>query len=207
MSQFVVGVSGGIGSGKTTVTDLFMQKNIDVIDADVIARQVVEPGTIALEAIVEKFGESILNAKGELDRAQLRSVIFDEQESNPLHKTWLNDLLHPIIRQQMMIQTKAAESIYCLLSVPLLVENNLVSLVDRVLIVDVKESVQLQRAITRDGSNGNNNEQQIRGIMNAQATRKERLKVADDVIDNNGNLTQLMPQIAKLHEHYLQLAT
>jgi dephospho-CoA kinase len=203
MSQFIVGVSGGIGSGKTTVTDLFSDKGIVVIDADVIARQVVEPGTKALEAIVEKFGKSILNAKGQLDRAQLRSVIFDGQESNPLHKTWLNDLLHPIIRQQMISQTKAAESIYCLLSVPLLVENKLMSLVDRVLIIDVNESIQLQRAITRDGSN----EQQIRGIMNAQATRKERLKVADDVIDNNDDLAQLIPQINKLHEQYLQLAT
>lgn len=207
MSQFVVGVSGGIGSGKTTVTDLFADKGIMVVDADIIARQVVKPGTNALSAIVEKFGKTILNSQGELDRAQLRSVIFDGNESNPAHKMWLNDLLHPLIRQQMVIQTKAAQSIYCLLSVPLLVENNLMSLVDRVLIVDVNESLQLQRAIARDGNNGNDNEQQIRSIMNAQATRNDRLKVADDVLDNNGDLAQLTPQITKLHNKYLQLAT
>ncbi|MCF2948677.1 dephospho-CoA kinase [Paraglaciecola aquimarina] len=198
MSDYVVGVSGGIGSGKTTVTDLFAQKNIEVIDADVIARQVVEPNTPALNQIVKKFGPNIVNSQGQLDRAQLRKLIF----AKPELKNWLNDLLHPLIRQQMLEQTQQAKSVYCLLSVPLLVENNLVNLVDRVLIVDVEEQVQIQRSVLRD----NSNEQQIRAIMQAQVSREERLKVADDVIDNNHDLGHLIPQIDKLHLEYLALA-
>ncbi|MGJ8679612.1 dephospho-CoA kinase [Paraglaciecola sp.] len=198
MSQFVVGVSGGIGSGKTTVTDLFAEKNIAVIDADVIAREVVEPGTQALELIIEKFGSTILTTENSLDRKALRQLIF----AHPEQKNWLNALLHPLIRQQMIEQTKGATSAYCLLSVPLLVENNLTSLVNRVLIVDVDEHTQIQRSVLRDKSN----EQQIRSIMQAQATREERLKVADDVINNNHGIQQLIPQINRLHQEYLTLA-
>jgi dephospho-CoA kinase len=198
MSDYVVGISGGIGSGKTTVTDLFAKLAVEVIDADVIAREVVEPGTPALKAIVDKFGQSVLDDSGHLDRAKLRTLVFNDTEI----KNWLNQLLHPAIRQQMLLQTQNAQSAYCLLSVPLLVENKLYEQVDSVVIVDVDERIQLQRTVLRDKSN----EQQIRAIMNAQATRQQRLAVADDVIDNNGKTEDLVEQVTKLHHHYLQLA-
>jgi dephospho-CoA kinase len=199
VSDYVVGISGGIGSGKTTVTDLFAKYGIEVIDADVIAREVVEPGTPALEAIVAKFGESVLDQSGSLDRAKLRTLVFNDTEI----KNWLNQLLHPAIRQQMVLQTQQAKSAYCLLSVPLLVENKLNEQVDRVVIVDVDEQTQLQRTLLRDKTN----EQQIRAIMDAQATRQQRLAVADDVIDNNGQAENLTKQVNALHKKYLVLAT
>lgn len=195
----MVGISGGIGSGKTTVTDLFAKYAIEVIDADVIAREVVEPGTPALEAIVAKFGESVLDESGRLHRAKLRTLVFEDVEV----KNWLNQLLHPAIRQQMLLQTQQAKSAYCLLSVPLLVENKLYEEVDRVAIVDVDEQTQLQRTLLRDKTN----EQQIRAIMRAQATRLQRLAVADDVIDNSGKTDDLGKQVAQLHKNYMFLAT
>jgi dephospho-CoA kinase len=198
MSNFVVGITGGIGSGKTTVTDLFAKYAIEVIDADVIAREVVEPGTPALKAIIHKFGESALDQSGSLDRAKLRSLVFNDIEV----KNWLNQLLHPAIRRQMLLQTQQAKSDYCLLSVPLLVENKLNEQVDRVVIVDVDEPTQLRRTLLRDKTN----EKQIRTIMSAQATRQQRLEVANDVIDNNGGIDTLFKQVFQLHQYYLQLA-
>jgi dephospho-CoA kinase len=198
MSDYVVGISGGIGSGKTTVTNLFAEYGIEVIDADLIAREVVEPGTLGLSAIIDKFGQSVLDDSGHLNRATLRTLVFNDIAV----KDWLNQLLHPLIREQMLVQTENAKSVYCLLSVPLLVENKLYEQVDRVVIVDVDEQVQLQRTVLRDKTN----EQQIRAIMAAQATRQQRLAVADDVIDNNGQTEDLVKQVTQLHKHYLQLA-
>lgn len=198
MSHLVVGLSGGIGSGKTTVSDLFAALGVDVIDADVIARQVVEPGTSALAAIVDKLGPQVLNPVGELNRSELRQLVFSDQSL----KNWLNQLLHPLIRQQMQKQTLAAKSNYCILSVPLLVESTLNTLVDRVLIVDVSEATQLKRTVLRD----NSNIEQISAIMRAQATRAERLAVADDVIENEGQASDLVEKVAQLHQQYLSLA-
>jgi dephospho-CoA kinase len=198
VSKYVVGISGGIGSGKTTVTDLFATFGIEVIDADVIARDVVAPQTPALKAIVDKFGQSVLDQSGRLNRAELRNLVF----SDSVIKDWINQLLHPAIRHQMLLQTQQAQSLYCLLSVPLLVENKLYQQVDRVVIVDVDEQTQLQRTLLRDKTNA----QQIRAIMSAQATRQQRLFVADDVIDNNGKADNLAKQVAQLHSQYLQLA-
>ena len=198
MSDYVIGISGGIGSGKTTVTDLFAKYAVDVIDADVIARKMVEPGSPALKAIVNKFGQSVLDESGDLDRAKLRFLVFNNSEN----KSWINQLLHPAIVQQMLLQTQQAKSAYCLLSVPLLVENKLYEQVNRVVIVDVDEQTQLQRTLLRDKTN----EEQIRAIMGAQATRQQRLVVADDVIDNNGKTSDLDKQVAQLHKQYLQAA-
>ncbi|WP_293747144.1 dephospho-CoA kinase [uncultured Paraglaciecola sp.] len=198
MSDYVVGISGGIGSGKTTVTNLFAEYGIEVIDADLIAREVVEPGTLGLSAIIDKFGQSVLDDTGHLNRATLRTLVFNDIAV----KDWLNQLLHPLIREQMLVQTENAKSVYCLLSVPLLVENKLYEQVDRVVIVDVDEQVQLQRTVLRDKTN----EQQIRAIMAAQATRQQRLAVTDDVIDNNGQTEDLAKQVTQLHKHYLLLA-
>lgn len=193
----VIGLTGGIGSGKTAVSDLFAAKGITIVDADVVARQVVMPGTPALQAIEDHFGGEILTNEGVLDRPLLRQKVF----ANEADKQWLNALLHPAIREEMKAQLQEANGAYVILSVPLLVENKLDTMADRVLVVDCDEALQLSRALSRDGSN----EDTIRGIMASQATRAERLSKADDVIDNNGTLEALAPQVEKLHQHYLTL--
>lgn len=198
MSQFVVGLSGGIGSGKTTVSNMFAKLGVEIIDADVIARQVVEPNGPALGAIVDKFGPQVLDQNGNLDRRKLRDIVFSQGEA----KDWLNTLLHPLIRQQMEQQTRQAKSVYCMLSVPLLVENQSYQNVDRVLIVDVPENLQLSRSINRDAAS----EKQINAIMASQATRQQRLEVADDVIDNSADEETLLTQVYQLHQRYVQMA-
>ena len=199
MSKFVVGVTGGIGSGKTTVTDLFAEHGITVVDADVIAREVVAPESDGLRQIVEHFGKSILLPSGSLDRNALRKHVF----AHPEDKTWLDQLLHPLIRKEMAAQTLAANSAYCILSVPLLVEGGLQTLVNRLLVIDIPEALQIERASARD----NSDEQLIRAIMQNQCSRKQRLAVADDVVDNSTSIKHLNQQIQVLHNKYLQLAS
>lgn len=198
MSNYIVGVTGGIGSGKTTVTNAFSELGIDVIDADVIAREVVEPGSEALAIIAEHFGNEILLDDGSLDRARLRELVF----SNEANKAWLNQLLHPRIRSAIESQLDAATSPYALLSAPLLLENKLTYLTDRVLVIDVTEDTQLARTATRDG----NSEAQIKAIMAAQMNRSQRLEAADDVLNNDGSLTDVYDQVAILHQRYLALS-
>lgn len=196
---FVVGLTGGIASGKTTVANLFHQHfAIDIVDADLVARQVVQPGSVGLSAIVDHFGPEILTANGELDRASLRARIFDQADE----KAWLNQLLHPMIRQEMIEQLKAVTSAYALLVVPLLVENRLQTLCDRVLVVDVEEQTQIERTIQRDGVD----EQQVRAILNAQATRQARLAIADDVVKNDAKDQNLLQQVTELHQKYLAMS-
>ena len=197
MSALVVGLTGGIGSGKTAVSDVFQSFGIQIVDADVIAREVVAPGQPALQAIVDKMGENIL-ADGQLDRRALREKVFSE----PALKDWLNGLLHPLIREQMILQTRSATSPYCVLAIPLLVENQLQHLVDRVLVVDVEEKRQIERASKRDDQSP----QQVEQIMQSQASRTQRNAMADDIVDNNGSMETLKQQVLDLHEQYLQLA-
>ncbi len=197
-NTFVVGLTGGIGSGKSAVSHLFADLGIDIIDADIIAREVVLPDTPGLMAIVEHFGEDILQPDGLLDRAKLRERVFH----NSADKQWLNELLHPLIRIGMQHAIEAAQSAYCVLAVPLLIENNMTGMVDRVLVVDCPPAMQLERAMQRDGSQ----EQTIRNIMAAQVDRPHRLAAAHDVIDNSGQLAALEPQVKYLHEAYLSLA-
>ncbi|SMY36491.1 dephospho-CoA kinase [Photobacterium andalusiense] len=194
----VIGLTGGIGSGKTTVANLFGEYGIDLIDADIIAREVVAIGSVGLARIVEKFGSSILLADGNLDRSQLRAAIF----SDPQLKNWLNQLLHPLIRAKMLADIDRATSPYCLLIVPLMVENNLQILTDRLLVVDVDQQTQIMRTQQRD----NVSLEQIKNILSAQATRQQRLDAADDIICNNGDNQALLTQVAQLHQHYLALA-
>lgn len=194
----VIGLTGGIGSGKTTVANLFAEYGIDLIDADIIAREVVAIGSIGLARITEKFGNSILLTDGNLDRSQLRTVIF----SDPQHKDWLNQLLHPLISEKMLADIDRATSPYCLLIVPLMVENNLQTLTDRLLVIDVDQQTQIMRTQQRD----NVSLQQIKNILAAQASRQQRLDAADDIICNNGDDQALLTQIAQLHQHYLALA-
>ncbi|KJF87692.1 dephospho-CoA kinase [Photobacterium phosphoreum] len=194
----VIGLTGGIGSGKTTVANLFGDYGIDLIDADIIARDVVAIGSRGLCRIIKKFGNSILLNDGNLDRSQLRAAIF----SDPHLKNWLNQLLHPLIREQMLADIDRATSPYCLLIVPLMVENNLQTLTDRLLVVDVDQQTQIMRTQQRD----NVSLEQIKNILAAQASRQQRLDAADDIICNNGDNQALLTQVAQLHQHYLALA-
>ncbi|EOA6548237.1 dephospho-CoA kinase [Vibrio vulnificus] len=195
----VIGLTGGIASGKTTVANLFQQHfAIDIVDADIVARQVVARGSAGLAAIVDHFGADILTCEGELDRGQLRQRIFAHSEE----KQWLNALLHPMIRRKMIEDLAQVSSPYALLVVPLLVENQLQTLCDRVLVVDVEEKTQLQRTMDRDGVD----EQQVRAILKAQASRHERLALADDVIKNESKDQDLLQQITDLHQKYLAMS-
>lgn len=198
--MYVVAITGGIGSGKTTVANQFAALGIEVVDADLIAREVVAPGTPALAAIVNHFGPEILTEQGLLDRRVLRERIF----SDPAAKSWLNALLHPIIRSEMLRQCAAVSSPYCLLVVPLLVENRLTELADRVLVIDVDEATQIERTCRRDGVS----REQAEAILASQANRSERLAMADDVLDNQSGTTEtIRARILALHETYLAFAS
>ncbi|MGR5165235.1 dephospho-CoA kinase [Vibrio owensii] len=195
---FVIGLTGGIASGKTTVANLFKQQfKIDIVDADIVAREVVEPGTPGLNAIIEHFGADIVHDDQTLDRAKLREKIF----SNPEEKAWLNGLLHPMIREKMIEDLEQVTSDYALLVVPLLVENKLDSLCDRVLVVDVDPQTQISRTVKRD----NVSEEQANAILASQASREQRLALADDVVKNNPDDPDLLLQITDLHEKYLAM--
>lgn len=196
--MYVVGLTGGIGSGKSAVSALFEKQGITVVDSDVVARQVVEKGQPALKKIAEHFGNDVIQADGSLDRAALRQRIF----AAPEERKWLEALLHPLIRQETQRQLMAAEGPYVILASPLLVESGQYRSVHRVLVVDAPEELQLQRAMSRDA----NNEAQIRAVMATQATREARLRCADDVILNDKALDELIPQVEDLHTKYCDLA-
>ncbi|ASV54101.1 MULTISPECIES: dephospho-CoA kinase [Lelliottia] len=195
---YVVALTGGIGSGKSTVADAFSRLGIAIIDADIIARQVVEPHSPGLNAIAAHFGPNIMNADGTLNRRLLRESIF----SQPAEKTWLNALLHPMIHQETQRQIAEATSPYVLWVVPLLVENQLQHKADRILVIDVSPETQLKRTMLRDNVSRQHAEQ----ILAAQATREERLAVADDVIDNDGAPDSIASDVARLHAQYLTYA-
>ncbi|MCH4994687.1 dephospho-CoA kinase [Pectobacterium carotovorum] len=195
---YIVALTGGIGSGKSTVADEFAKLGATIVDADIIARQVVEPGKPALDAIRLRFGDAMLNTDGSLDRAALRQRIF----SSPEEKQWLNNLLHPLIHQETQTQFQAASAPYILWVVPLLVENGLQQRAQRILVVDVDKDTQLARTLARDGIS----RQQAENILAAQATREQRLAYADDIIDNSRCPNELAPQVAELHHQYLELA-
>jgi len=195
---YTVALTGGIGSGKSTIAGYFAASGVDIIDADVIAREVVEPGTPALQAIIERYGDAILTEQGTLQRSRLREIIF----ATPDEKTWLNALLHPLINARTQQLKAQAASPYVLWVVPLLVENRLQRQADRVLVVDTDEETQLRRTLQRD----NVSLEQAKRILAAQATRQQRLDCADDIIDNSGAPEKSLPQVAKLHQLYLKLA-
>lgn len=196
--MFIVGITGGIGSGKSTVTRLFEKNGITVVDADVIARDIMHVGGEALTAIVQRFGNDALQQNGELNRAWLRERIF----SHPDDKAWLNQLTHPLIRRELLAALHRAQSPYVILSAPLLVENGLTALCDRVVVVDVRPELQRERTQRRDGVTM----AQVNAIMAAQASSADRLAAAHDIIDNNTTEQNLIPQVERLHELYLHLA-
>ncbi|MCW8107079.1 dephospho-CoA kinase [Alteromonas ponticola] len=197
-NKYVVGLTGGIGSGKSVVSQEFEKLGIDVIDADVVARDVVKTGTPVLNEIAAHFGSEVLHSDGSLNRALLRQRVFNDDAE----KRWLNGLIHPAVREQMMTAIQHTTSPYCVLAVPLLIENNLTTMVDRVLVVDCPETLQIERASRRDGSDS----KLIENIMRAQISRKERIKAADDIILNDGPLNRIPFLVKSLHSQYLSFS-
>ena len=200
--MMIVGLTGGIGSGKTAASDWFARQQITVVDADVVARDVVAKGSAGLESLVAALGSWILQPDGELDRAALREHIFRQ----PAAREQVEAITHPLIRLSIAQQLMQATSPYVILVAPLLLESGkagLGQLCRRILVIDVPEDMQLARAMQRD----HQDEQQIRRVMTAQLSREARLTAADDVVVNSGTLDELYVQLAKLHAQYLQLAS
>jgi dephospho-CoA kinase len=193
-----IGLTGGIASGKSTVAQRFVELGIPVIDADDSSRFVVAPGQPGLKEVLHKFGEGILSADGELDRRALRGLVF----ADPKMRHDLEAILHPLIRADMEQRAMKAVGPYVVFAIPLLVEGGSRDRVDRILVVDVDESIQLQRLIARDSINL----EQARAILAAQASHETRLAAADDVLVNAGTVPQLRQAVDRLHERYLRLA-
>ena len=193
-----IGLTGGIASGKSTVARRFAELGVPVIDADESARAVVAMGTPGLAEIIGKFGENLLTAEGALDRRALRNLIF----ADPHRRHELEAILHPLIRADMERRASAASGPYLIMDIPLLVETGGRDRVDRVLVVDVDETVQLQRLLERDGGG----QDEARAILAAQVSRTTRLKAADDVIVNGGTLSALRDAVDRVHRNYLKLA-
>ena len=195
----VVGVTGGIGSGKSAVTDRLANLGITIVDADVAARVVVEPGQPALQAIADHFGSGVIKEDGSLDRAALREIVFE----HPDERRWLESITHPAIREEIICQLRSADSPYVVLSSPLLIEASQNDFVDLVVVVDVPESTQLERTMKRD----DNSADLVRQIMAAQLNREDRLRAADLIIDNDGNLEELHQHVDALHKQLLVKAS
>jgi len=193
----IVGLTGGIGSGKSTIARLFADQGVHWVDADDVAREVVVPGTPALKAISEHFGKDILLDSGELNRAELRSWIFQDDTE----RQWLEQLLHPLIREAMLEQLKpqSYDLPYTLLVSPLLLETDQHTLVDRIVVIDVPVEVQIERTVSRDG----NTPEQVQRIIDAQMSRDKRVGKADHIITNAGGVEDAKAQVAKLHAQFV----
>lgn len=196
----VIGLTGGIGSGKTAVSDWFATQGVDVVDADVVAHDIMKKGSPTLNELAQALGDWVIDDAGNMDRQAVREHVFANDDS--LLK--LEAITHPAIRQQIKKQLTESQSKYVILSAPLLLESaagGLASLCDRVLVVDVSEAIQLDRASARDTQSMD----KIKAIMNNQLSRKARLEHADDIIDNSGSLEALYEQLKPLHQKYLTL--
>lgn len=196
--MFIIGLTGGIGSGKTAVSDRFLKLGITVVDADVCSRVVVQAGSPALALIIKHFGSHLLTPSGELDRATLRTIIFADANE----KKWLESLLHPLIAEETLKQLNDAKSAYVILVSPLLFEAQQHLICDRVLLIDAPIETQIARTTLRD----NNDSEQVQRIINSQADRNTRLKLANDIIENTQGLEHLDEEVNKLHQRYLVLA-
>ncbi|AWT11223.1 dephospho-CoA kinase [Stutzerimonas frequens] len=197
MKPWILGLTGGIGSGKSAVAEQFASLGVHTVDADQAARWVVEPGRTALLQIAQHFGDGVLLPTGELNRAALRERIF----ADPAERQWLERLLHPLIRSEMADHLARADSPYAIMVSPLLIESGQYRTVDRVLVVDVPEVLQIARTVARDQAS----EEQVRAILKVQAAREERLRHADDVLVNDRDLSWLRSEVERLHHFYLQL--
>ena len=194
----IIGLTGGIGSGKSAVSKIFEEHDITVVDADIVAREVVEPGMPALTQIAEHFGAQLITPEGALDRAALRVLIF----KNESERKWLESLLHPLIREEIIQQLKQSQSPYSILSSPLLLETDQHSMVDIILVVDVPVEVQIERTVQRD----NNSFEQVNAIIKSQSSRAVKQQKADDIILNTGTIESLHEKVGVLHQRYLQLS-
>lgn len=197
--MLVIGLTGGIGSGKTAATDRFKSHGITIVDADIVARQIVEPGTLALQKIQDHFGPSVITPTGELDRRALRDIVF----TRPDERRWLESLTHPLIGQEILRQLQASQSPYTLLVSPLLFESGQSLMTSRTVLVDAPVAAQISRTIQRD----NTTEAGARAIVDAQMSRENRLAKADDIITNDQDLPHLYQQVDALHQTYLARAT
>ena len=197
MASWILGLMGGIGSGKSAISAMFEELGIQVVDADIVAREVVEPGSTGLEKITEHFGDEILTTDGSLDRAKLRAIIFADESQ----KQWLNNLLHPLIRESMLAQLQQATSQYVILVAPLLFENGLDQFCDHTLLIDVPVEVQITRTTARD----NISIELTKQIIASQMPRADKQQKATDTLDNNRLLSEVKIDVQKLHEKYLTL--
>lgn len=197
--MLVVGLTGGIGSGKSTVARIFAEHGVPIIDADVVAREVTTPEKPAFASIVQHFGKEIVLSDGSLDRSKLRHIIFNDSKQ----RLWLENLLHPLIRNEMHEQLAALSAPYVIAVIPLLLEVEFYSFINRILVVDTSEPTQIERVMARDKSSSR---EDIMGIVKSQANRKDRIAKAHDIIVNDGTLEDLIPQINKLHQTYLQIS-
>jgi len=191
----IIGLTGGIASGKSEVSRLFEELGVPVIDTDLISRQLVEPGEPALQEIVEHFGSAVLNSDGALNRKKLGQLIF----SSETDRLRLEDILHPRIRNEVTRQLQALNAPYAIIVIPLLLETRYPINVDRILVVDVPLGMQRQRLMQRD----NISEAEVGKVLRVQTTSHQRLAVADDVISNRGSLKALQAEVQRLHEYYL----
>ncbi len=194
---WILGLTGGIGSGKSAAAEHFAAMGIHVVDADHAARWVVEPGRPALARIAEHFGTQVLQADGQLNRGALRNLIF----ADPEQRRWLEALLHPLIREEIAANLAQAQSPYAILVSPLLIESGQYTTTQRVLVIDAPQALQIQRTLLRD----NTSEQQVQAILKAQASREDRLRHADDVLVNDKDLKALQTEVERLHHFYLTL--
>ncbi len=198
MADFIIGLTGGIGSGKTAVSDRFAALGIDIVDADLASRAVVEPGQPALAAIAEHFGADVIAEDGSMDRARMRAIVF----ADPGQRRVLESITHPAINAYIRNALNEAASPYAILAHPLLIETQQYPICDRVLVVDVPVALQIERTMSRD----NNERAQVEAIIEAQASREERLAKADDVIVNDRDLAHIEREVERLHALYLELA-
>ena len=199
MSHYIVGLTGGIGSGKSSVANLFVDKGVVLVDTDAIAHELTAPGGEAMPALQEAFGADVADASGALDRAAMRRRVFTDPEA----RGRLEGILHPLIRRQSEARCRAATSPYVILAVPLLIESgNFRQRCQRIVVVDCPESLQIERVMARNGLS----EAEVRAIMAAQATRSQRLAAADDVVVNDADLAALNSQVEVLHSKYLRLS-
>jgi dephospho-CoA kinase len=197
--MLIIGLTGGIGSGKTTVSNIFSNLDVPIIDTDIIARELVKPGQAALDEIINTFGHSILKQNKTLDRGKLAEITF----SNEFSKKQLEDILHPRIRKTMHDRIKELSAPYCIVVIPLLFETEQSAQVDRVLLVDSSVEEQITRVKSRD----HRSEQQITSIINSQTDRKTKQQNSDDIINNNGDINDLEKKIKNLHNNYLNIAS
>jgi len=192
-----IGLTGGIGSGKSAACEIFSELGVPVIDADNIAHSLVKPGMPAFKEIIKMFGNEVISSDGTLDRKIIRNSIF----ANQIDRKKLEDLLHPAVYREIAVQVETINSKYCIISIPLLLETDASKTVDRILVIDAPRELQLERALNRDKTNKSD----IDAIIDSQISRKDRLSAADDIVDNKGDIDNLRKRIRDLHEFYLSI--